>query len=335
VGLRGGDPNEVLGMFNGRPITRAQSDALSGQGVVPTGQTPFATSAQASPLRRPDLGGSYATVGDRGGEINKQFDDLSKQIQDLHGSARFHANGSLATKLLRLGEMRADALGQNQGALVGQQSNQVRDIDSRRGAEASLYGADVTDRSALRRETAATAAAKVKASADALAVRQQMSEAQLKLLDDRATAMSTDADGKVDLAKKQEIMDAAAVNFGGALDGSAPTIGQSAAEGADAAALGLTAQQMNEGVGAGSNSLPALSRLREPTWGEAFDSRSNVTVGDNLRRLVDGLPFVADSRVFDDGEGGDPRVLRARDTTRSQREALRRRGQLTADEEEN
>lgn len=310
----------------------AESQQLLQQGYA--GQAAPST----SPLRAPDLnamGSGFNQAPSRAGDINKYFDGLAKQIQDLHGSAKFGANGSLATKLLELEKARANALGQNAGQLIDSQGNQVTDLGNKRSNAANIYGTDVGERSSLRRDNALVASARVKAASDALQTRQEMSEKQLQLLDDRATAAATDGDGKVDPVKKQAFMDAATVNFGGAFDGSAGTLGESAAEGADAATMAEVVGNLNKGVGAGneSASLPRLGRLREPTLGEAFDSRSNVTLRDVVRRGFDGLPFVDDSRVYEAEDPSERRVLRARDTTRDQRQTLRRRKQLSDNEE--
>lgn len=294
-----------------------------------------------SPLRRPDLanmGSGFNQAPSRAGEINKYFDGIAKQIQDLHGSAKFEAKGSLATKLLEVEKARAAALGQNAGQLIDSQGQQVADLANRRNTETGLYNTDSDSKSSALRDKALERVATVKEQFELLkdrqAATQRMSEDQLKMLDQRATAAATDADGKVDLNKKQQIMDAAVVNTAPAFDGSAATAGEAAAEGADAASIGVLTAAMNKGIGAGneSSAMPHLGRLREPTLGEAFDRNSNVTIGDNLRRLVDGIPFVDDSRVYE-ATNGDKRVLRKRDTTRDQRDVLRRR-QLLDDTEE-
>ncbi|MDQ3273736.1 MAG: hypothetical protein M3Q39_01570 [Actinomycetota bacterium] len=182
-GASTGDPNEVIGVFNGKQITRGMSDQLAGA------QSFGGSTTSESALRRPDLnrmGSGFAQTPSRSSAINSQFDGIAKQIQDLHGSAKFGAKGSLATKLLRLEEARAQALGQDQGALVNSQGNQVSDLNNKRTNEAGLFNTETDERSALRREKGEDARARVSASTEALKLRQQQSEAAIKQVTEEA-----------------------------------------------------------------------------------------------------------------------------------------------------
>lgn len=145
-----------------------------------TGQDPRALqtatmSAANSPLRPNigEMGSNFAPVSSRASAINKQFDDLAKQIQQAHGGARFQARGTMATKLLELEKARAAALGQDQGAMVDGQGNQVADLNSKRGAETSLYGTDMGFEASTQRNSALRDAAGMRSQADLYRAQQE------------------------------------------------------------------------------------------------------------------------------------------------------------------
>jgi hypothetical protein len=320
---RTGDPNEVIGTINGKAITRGMSDQLSQQNVVAA--QPGAVAA----LRAPDLGAmqsGFRQASSRSSDINRRFDAMAKQIMDLHGGARFQARGSMATKLLELEKARANALGQDAGQLVDSQGNQVSDLNNQRSAAASLYGTDVGERSALRRDRVLARKAELDAQNDALKARQEMSEAQLEMADQRATELATGPDGKVDTKLKAAMMDAMARNFGGALDGSADSAG-AAREGIATAGLGASiVGKQNRGSNTPSSALDnSFGPLEDPTWGQVFDSRSNVGVGDKLRDYVDWIPGVGSAKVRNTPS---KRSLRDRDLTEDERQLLIESGLL-------
>jgi hypothetical protein len=122
---RTGAPGEVLGTFNGRPITRSQSDALS-SGTSFGGYAPPAASPLRAQVGEFTGGPSIDTRG-----INSRFDALAKEIKGLHGSSRFAARGELGDKLLQIESARAQALGQAAGT------------------DASVYGSNVSANSSM------------------------------------------------------------------------------------------------------------------------------------------------------------------------------------------
>lgn len=132
---RTGDPNEVLGTFQGRAITRAMSDNMGGNVQATAPQEDPIEGALRNMLRQQ---GSGATViNSRASEINNQFDALQKQIVDAYGGK---AQGTMITKLLDLQNARADALGQDQGARVNSQGNVVSADNSVRSQQSSALG---------------------------------------------------------------------------------------------------------------------------------------------------------------------------------------------------
>jgi hypothetical protein len=101
-------------------------------------------------------GGGVGMVNSRAGSINNQFDALQKQITDTYGGK---AQGTMISKLLDLQKARADALGQDQGALVNSQGNVVNADNSVRSQQASALGDmagmrnnDSTNQTSLLRE---------------------------------------------------------------------------------------------------------------------------------------------------------------------------------------
>jgi hypothetical protein len=329
VAARTGGADEVIGVFNGRPITRGASDQLAGAQSF-GGPTTVAE----SPLRRPNLdamGSGFAQAPSRASAINERFDAVAKQIQDLHGSSKFGAKGSLATKLLRLEEARAQALGVDQNAVVDSQGNLVNDLGNKRSNETGLYNADLDERSALRRETGESARARVVAAGEALKSRQAMSEQQLELAKERAKAMATDKDGKVDQQAYLAALDDIAVNFAPTLDGTAADLGQSAGELGEAAMLAGVRNAQNVGSNFPSATLGNFNgAAREPTLGDVFDKRTNIGLRDWGRGLVDDIiPGVDDAEIY---EGADGNSLRARSLTPDQIRLLKKQGKLRGGE---
>jgi hypothetical protein len=145
VGARTGNPNEVLGTFNGKQITRAMSDQLGNQTFGNAGVPQQQEDPLQSALRQmmQQHGSGMGMVDSRSGSINNQFDALQKQITDTYGGK---AQGTMISKLLDLQKARADALGQDQGALVNSQGNVVSADNSVRGQQSSALGDMVSAR---------------------------------------------------------------------------------------------------------------------------------------------------------------------------------------------
>jgi hypothetical protein len=82
-------------------------------------------------------GSGTSMINSRAGDINHQFDALQKQIIDTYDG---RAQGTMISKLLDLQQARANALGQDQGALVNSQGNVVSADNSVRGQQSSALG---------------------------------------------------------------------------------------------------------------------------------------------------------------------------------------------------
>ena len=153
VSARTGDPNEVLGTFQGRAITRGMSDNMGGNVQGAPQEDPI-QGALRNMLRQGGSGTSM--INSRAGDINHQFDSLQKQIIDTYGG---RAQGTMISKLLDLQQARANALGQDQGALVNSQGNVVSADNSVRGQQSSaldnmtsMRNSDRTNQTSLLRE---------------------------------------------------------------------------------------------------------------------------------------------------------------------------------------
>lgn len=324
------NPNDNSSYFqfsDGRRVPVASTPPTAGYGTtVATGsptddvlQSALRTALTGSTGSRG--GASGAVISDDNNSINARFDALARQVTDLHGGK---APGTLARKLMQIEEDRQNALRGEANTDVAR-SGQAADQRGRDQAAAASLANSLLDYSAANATTAQRAAS------DRARLRQdQIQTNQTKNLEQLQTytrALSTDpATGKVDEAKAARLANTMLTNVPGLADGTVDfgTQRQAISEMQAGSDIG---DITNQGSQRANSSLPNFSgsQLREPTIGEAFDPNSDVTFGDNARRLVDGLPGVGDSRIVTTSDG---RVARWRDLNEDQkRYILRQQGQ--------
>jgi hypothetical protein len=333
----------VLGSFNGRQITRGQANQIAGQlqgpvpGSAPTQQDDVVKSALRAMLSGQDGGGSVGMINSRSGDINRYFDSLASEIKDLHGGAKFQARGSLATKLLRLEEARAQALGHDQSNLVGSQGNVVSDANGQRGlrgnvaatmagiqnneldAAVSMRNNDQTVRGSLLREQLENIRAQDAAQRD-----QEGKNTDMLLAASRAR--HTDPlTGKVDEAAAQADFNEVVKNAPGVVEGTIGTAraAQAQSQYADERELRDIANQGSDRSNGELLNFTPGSALRRPTFGEVLDLDSDVTIGDKAYDMLpDILPGVESGTI---AESSDGRVVRNRRLNETQRRNLLRK----------
>lgn len=297
-------------VYDNASIARMQArSALSGTGGGGVASQSFGgpTTVAESPLRRPNLrmGSDFPQTPSRASAINAQFDAVAKQIKDLHSSSKFGAKGSLATKLLRLEEARAQALGNDQDALVSSQGNQVNDLNNKRTNEVSIFNTETGERSALRRENGESARARVVAATEALKLRQQAYDSNLERFKDVASGLfqTKDKDGNAttDTARTARFLAEVTQNMPGLLTMDGP-------EATQGLAYAMRAFEQNEQMNK-DNPDAATSRwasldkiIPDATMLDAF-TKKGVTAGDVVRDATEGLPFVEDYVGAEDANG--------------------------------
>jgi hypothetical protein len=296
--------DEVIGTFNGRPITKGMSEMIGSKmqvvgGGNGTGMIPV------SPLRQeePAYGGS--NYNDNRREINSVFDGAAKSINEAHDGARFNARGTQATKLLRLAEARADALGEDFGIKTSARNTDVNDATARRGQDIAA----TSDRAKLEND-------RMKMQLD-----QQMSDARIKSenarlqselgeksydrFDKLAGGLFTKAgeDGKMveDSAMKARFLAEAAQN--------APQLFQANGPGETGPMLMEAYKRFQESL-----AIEQATGIKSSVWDKNMQTRENVTIGDAiaskgvgvrdvLRDAVEGTPFVDPVALDYDSEG--------------------------------
>lgn len=334
--------NQVLGSFNGRQITRGDAETIAGQlqGPVP-GSAPAQREDPVQSALRAMLEGRNETqvgmINSRSSDINRYFDGLASQIKDLHGGARFQARGSLATKLLRLEEARAQALGQDQNALVNSQGNVVSDRNGNRSLRsnagqtlAGIQNNELDNLTSMRNTDQTVGGSILRERLENIraqdAAQREQSNDNSKLLLDQARARHTDpTTGKVDEAAAQADFNEVIKNVPGVVEGTTGTAQavQAMSEYAGERDLRDLANQGSDRANDELLNFGPGSRLRRPTFGEAMDSNSDVTLGDFAYDLLpDALPFVESGTI---AESTDGRVVRNRRLNETQRRNLLRK----------
>jgi hypothetical protein len=268
-------------------------------------------------------GGGVGMINSRSGSINNQFDALQKQITDTYGGK---AQGTMISKLLDLQKARADALGQDQGALVNSQGNVVNADNSVRSQQASALGdmagmrnTDKTVGGSLLRE-------QLQGIREADQAQRAGAKANVDALTADALARHTDpTTGKPDVAAAQAEVDSMLQNAPGLVDGSLSPGDSRRATGEYAGERALR-DVANQGSGKANDELLNFapgSALRHPTFGEVTDPNSDVTAGDYAYdKLVDWLPGMQEGVL---AQSSDGRVVRNRKLDENQRRALLRK----------
>lgn len=185
--ITGGDPDsqynqrgadEVIGSFNGRPITKGEADARAGRLQTASGynmgpaKDPMQDALISALRGGGGSGGGFSAPSSNARDINARFDSLAKNLEGRYGSK---GQGNLARRLLELEGMRSSALdadARNMSSLRGQDMTAASNAASNRMQAAQVAASMLRDRNAAL-------AAGSKATADAQAKAQEMQDKAL------------------------------------------------------------------------------------------------------------------------------------------------------------
>ena len=169
----------VIGSFNGRPITKGESDARAAS--LQTFSGPATQNQPSDPVMDEIRSALRSTGGGGGGwapssnsrAINERYDKLANQLSGMYSRK---GQGNLARRLLELEQSRSGALdadARNQSALRGQDmSAQTANLNARMSALSTMGNLEAQ----RRRDAAAAAAAGGKAAADAAKAAEERDE---------------------------------------------------------------------------------------------------------------------------------------------------------------
>lgn len=315
------DPQGRVRLDNGQVISKSTSkggvNAYASAGGPQVSDDDRAAASRSDYLRNigsldpSDYGGFLDAPGPRGnaGAINSQFDKAAQEIRDLHDSARFHARGEESSKLLRLAEARAGALGQDYATTQGGYNN----ILDNQTARAGQKGAQAISENKAR-QSAQTELAKL-----GLERSDKTFDRFSKISEGLFSAPDADGKPQLDAATHARFLSSVAENAPQllAMDPlqAAPYLSQAYAAFQD------TEQANKDNPDAVSSKwtfAKGLPQVNNVTLGEVYD-RPAISLGDYARSKLAPLPGVDDYQAYDDSEGRRVKIRKGdRDQLRRQ-----------------